>query len=353
MKGTIPFIKTVSNAMIVMEVMMIMMMAISYCHPLQTIFPLPLLLHHHHRWMIQQPSQQQLQEQLLRRDFIQQVTTTIIGTAGITSSPSSSSTTSLLPITTPTTTTTNHNMIVSDTLSSSSSNTFDSSSTLMISKNLPDTYSSNNFQKVGTVEALYPIVQMKQSTIGIQNELSLFTSLSKEILIKEALNELYNNIVVLTTNNKNDANNKKEAQQSSQFADVANTKSVQIPINEASFKRIFDEYSTPISYKQQYLNNNAFLIYYTKGYDGRNRPNIETCDNSMMLQTIQYGLRNDIWIKWDELINELQYQISDNDTNVQELITLLQQTIQILNQYLDQTPIDDVQTCYNQLSIVP
>ena len=38
-----------------------------------------------------------------------------------------------------------------------------------------------------------------------------------------------------------------------------------IPTDEKSFKRIFDAYSDPVSYKQQFMDKNAFLVYYTQG----------------------------------------------------------------------------------------
>jgi hypothetical protein len=54
-----------------------------------------------------------------------------------------------------------------------------------------------------------------------------------------------------------------------------------LPGNEKEFKRIFDEYSEGISYKQRYLDSNAFLVYYSKGFDGVNRPSIETGNNKL------------------------------------------------------------------------
>ncbi|CAJ1946472.1 unnamed protein product, partial [Cylindrotheca closterium] len=48
-----------------------------------------------------------------------------------------------------------------------------------------------------------------------------------------------------------------------------------MPTTEEAFKRLFDAYSDPVSYKQKFLDQNAFLVYYTKGFDGPGRPNIE------------------------------------------------------------------------------
>jgi hypothetical protein len=53
-----------------------------------------------------------------------------------------------------------------------------------------------------------------------------------------------------------------------------------IPATEKDFKKIFDEHSEGISYKQQFLDQNAFLVYYTKGFDGPGRPSIEEEDSS-------------------------------------------------------------------------
>lgn len=53
-----------------------------------------------------------------------------------------------------------------------------------------------------------------------------------------------------------------------------------IPLVEKDFKRLFDEHSEGISYKQQFLDQNAFLVYYTKGFDGPGRPSIEDEDST-------------------------------------------------------------------------
>lgn len=51
-----------------------------------------------------------------------------------------------------------------------------------------------------------------------------------------------------------------------------------IPKNEKEFKKIFDEHSESVSYKQTFLDQNAFLVYYTQGFDGPGRPSIESDD---------------------------------------------------------------------------
>lgn len=80
-----------------------------------------------------------------------------------------------------------------------------------------------------------------------------------------------------------------------------------VPSEEKAFKRIFDTYSNTISYKQQFLDKNAFLVYYTKGFDGPGRENIETESPAELLQKGQYGYRNDAFIAYDDLIGELDY----------------------------------------------
>merc|ERR1712194_7721 len=79
-----------------------------------------------------------------------------------------------------------------------------------------------------------------------------------------------------------------------------------VPREERAFKRVFDSFSTPVSYKQKFLDQNAFLVYYTKGFDGPGRPSIEEGDTNS-LQTLQYGSRNDAWTAIDDLFVELEY----------------------------------------------
>ncbi|KAK7249442.1 hypothetical protein SO694_00049049 [Aureococcus anophagefferens] len=71
------------------------------------------------------------------------------------------------------------------------------------------------------------------------------------------------------------------------------------PRDEKSFKRLFDEYSSDVSYKQKYMDSNAFVVYYTKGFDGKDRPNIED-DPAAERQTKQFGFRNDAWAAVDD-----------------------------------------------------
>jgi len=164
---------------------------------------------------------------------------------------------------------------------------------------------------VGTVDALLPILMLKSALKDIRIQL-------------------------------HDKGNKKEVVKQIQ-------QQRQIPTEEQKFKQIFDQYSNPLSYKQKYLNSNAFLVYYTKGYDGPNRPNIETLSEEEELQKEQYGLRNESWIRWDTFLAELNFS-DDDDTTTKDLIQYLDETIASLDSYLQLVPIDDFRMAQTQLT---
>ena len=84
-------------------------------------------------------------------------------------------------------------------------------------------------------------------------------------------------------------------------------------LKEKGFKRIFDEYSEGVSYKQQFLDKNAFLVYYTGGFDGPGRGSIEKETPKESLQKAQYGYRNDAWVALDECMSELDYLLQQED----------------------------------------
>ena len=139
-----------------------------------------------------------------------------------------------------------------------------------------------------------------------------------------------------------------------------------IPTLEQKFKRVFDEYSDPVSYKQKYLDQNAFLVYYTKGFDGPNRPSIEA-DLSDLKQTLQYGARNEAWVAWEGFVSELQfapkqqqqqqYPVSatgDNNDNTSstsfhELLSALQATQVVVDSYLSLAPPTDLVKAQQQI----
>ena len=82
---------------------------------------------------------------------------------------------------------------------------------------------------------------------------------------------------------------------------------------------------------------------YTKGFDGPGRPNIE--DDANAIQTLQYGARNDAWLKMDDLFVELEYgqKSSDSELVVGELISLIQKVTLALDAYLSLAPAADVE----------
>lgn len=114
-----------------------------------------------------------------------------------------------------------------------------------------------------------------------------------------------------------------------------------IPTSEQDFKRIFDQYSDPVSYKQKYLDQNAFLVYYTRGYDGPNRPSIES--DLPEKQTLQFGARNEAWVAWEGFVAEVRFAGKyPSESSPQELSALLQATIKAVDSYLSLAPPGDL-----------
>lgn len=120
-----------------------------------------------------------------------------------------------------------------------------------------------------------------------------------------------------------------------------------IPRDEQLFKRLFDEYSDPITYKQRFLDQNAFLVYYTRGFDGPNRPNIE--ENLPERQTLQYGARNEAWVAWEALQVELQFAKEHPDDS-NDVSLYLKQLIAAVNAYLDLALPENVQQAMQKIN---
>ncbi len=91
--------------------------------------------------------------------------------------------------------------------------------------NLPQNTGAD-LSKTGTIDTLIPIVTMKQSLESINSQLMDKSGKLSPDDCKSALKTLQQNI----------------------------------PRDENDFKRIFDSYSTPVSYKQKFLDQNAFLV---------------------------------------------------------------------------------------------
>jgi len=109
-----------------------------------------------------------------------------------------------------------------------------------------------------------------------------------------------------------------------------------LPKSERDFKRTFDEFSDAVSYKQRFLDSNAFLVYYTKGYDGPNRPSIEQDVN--LRQTNQYGARNDAWNALDDARAEVTYLLENSDSDTADLQKYLASTVAAFDTYLSLVP---------------
>lgn len=169
-----------------------------------------------------------------------------------------------------------------------------------------------DLSKTGSIDTLVPIVAIKQGLDSVKSQLVSKSADAK--ILPEEYESILNTLL-----------------QSG------------IPRNENDFKKIFDAYSTKVSYKQKFLDQNAFLVYYTKGFDGPGRPNIE--DDANNIQTLQYGARNDAWSSIEDLFVELEYgqKSSDSELFVGELVSLIQKVTQALDAYLSLAPAADVE----------
>jgi len=122
-----------------------------------------------------------------------------------------------------------------------------------------------------------------------------------------------------------------------------------VPTQEASFKALLDLYSQPVSYKTQFMNQNAFLVYYTQGFDGPGRPSIETDTKQEAQQKRQYGARNDAWIAWDDVVAGASDPTlsSTSSTSVQDITTNilepLERTSEALQLYLKEASQTDLE----------
>ena len=195
--------------------------------------------------------------------------------------------------------------------SSSSHGSFDNHA-VANAANLPESYGAD-LSKTGTIETLVPIVRMESKLKKAEDLLAPLDADSE--VPKSTLRNLKE---VLALGNKDG-----------------------IPADEASIKKLFDAYSNPVSYKQRFMDSNAFLVYYTKGFDGPGRPSIESGD--IPLQVLQYGARNDFWISFHEFLDELQYDIttSNNDSVVGDIRTPLQKSLDALYSFMKLAPEED------------
>jgi hypothetical protein len=93
--------------------------------------------------------------------------------------------------------------------------------------NLPHT--GADLSKTGSIDTLVPIVAMKQGLESVKSQ--LMSKSTDAIILPEECQSILKTLL-----------------QSG------------IPRNENDFKKIFDAYSTKVSYKQKFLDQNAFLV---------------------------------------------------------------------------------------------
>ncbi|KAL7571009.1 hypothetical protein ACA910_003731 [Epithemia clementina (nom. ined.)] len=186
------------------------------------------------------------------------------------------------------------------------------SSSIALSRNLPESNSAD-WSRTGSVDTLRPIVRIREGLKVLRNQLGT-TATAKCV----------HNISI----NRN--------------------KILEIPSKEQEFKQVFDAYSNPLSYKQRFLDQNVFLVYYTKGFYGPNCPNIEDGNASSLKQTMQYGACNEAWVAWESFLSELDFVQSQNmkDCDEDELERFLTTTMSAVDAYLEQAPAQDVKKAF-------
>ena len=176
--------------------------------------------------------------------------------------------------------------------------------------NLP-TSNGADLSKTGTVETLTPIVIFERSLIDAKFLLnSKNVERNLDVLSPET-------IVQLASTLKN------------------------IPAEERQFKKIFDEYSDPVSYKQKYMDQNAFLVYYTKGFDGPGRDSIES--GELPRQALQYGARNECWTAIEELFSEIEFAMKEKSSSLNDISDPLSRALVSFDAYLKIAPTDDLE----------
>ena len=84
-----------------------------------------------------------------------------------------------------------------------------------------------------------------------------------------------------------------------------------LPREEKAFKRVFDEYSDAVDYKTKFMDQNAFLVYYTRGFDGPGRARMEDGADAPTRQSRQFGYRNDAWAAVDDARAEAEYLLAE------------------------------------------
>jgi hypothetical protein len=199
------------------------------------------------------------------------------------------------------------------------------------SRNLP-TSNGADTSKIGTVEALIPIARLR--------------------------NDLKQLMTILEEENGNYQQPK--SSKNAEFPQSASSSiASKFPAKEQDFKRLFDAYSDQVSYKQKFIDQNAFLVYYTQGYDGPGRKRIEEGDVENERQTLQFGARNEAWVAWESFLAEQEYyqkvapsasaSQEEREEAFAETIKCMLETIKAVDSYLDLAPKADLASAEKQL----
>jgi len=202
---------------------------------------------------------------------------------------------------------------------------------LAFARNLPISTGADT-SRVGTKSTLLPMVTLRTNIALIQQTIK--EQGRNEKLLLNAITKT-KTILLLKTSKNTDINDS----------------FIAITTREEDFKRIFDAYSDTISYKQKFLDQNAFLVYYTNGYDGPGRDKLEK-DPVNERQTLQFGARNEAWISWENFLSEFDYYYSlptisrstsnEYQESIDDMMKYLTATILAVDRYLKLAPIEDV-----------
>lgn len=199
-----------------------------------------------------------------------------------------------------------------------------------VARNLPVSNGANT-SNVGTALALIPLVRLRSNLVSLS-----------ETLRQQRKNNLDEPLKVISKTK-------------TALSFTTNIEPITIPIREEDFKRLFDAYSDQVSYKQKFLDQNAFLVYYTKGYDGPGRDSLEK-DPVNERQTMQFGARNEAWICWDDFLAEFDFYVSsstngdDTEEGFADMMKYLSNTIQAVDIYLKLSPPDDLKEAEREVS---
>ena len=197
----------------------------------------------------------------------------------------------------------------------------------VLARNMPLSNGADT-SKSGTVTALLPIVKLRSDLD------SLLQTLKKEYKNHDGGTSITKTKTAISFSN------------------------CEIPTQEKAFKRTFDAYSDQVSYKQKFLDQNAFLVYYTNGYDGPGRDSLEK-DPVNERQTLQFGARNEAWISWDDFLAEWEYYSSssgrksgsdDIEDSFSEMVKYLSNTINAVDGYLRLSPPQDLEAAQQEKS---